>query len=285
MRSSRADRVQPDSAGSRERERQWSIRKVWPQRAWQGRESSHRAGFSNRYTAKKVDMVKPDETALQRDIFLGGEGDAYESRNSNAQGKARVIDEISGRLSPGDVVLEIGCGAGQNLVALEERTPGIVCLGIDPSRRAIERGLHRSPHHDLRVGTADSLPFDRLADVVIFGFCLYLCDRSLLHRTIAEADRLLRCRNGDSGGILIIHDFDPSQPHRRQYRHHDGVGTYKMDYSLLFLADPAYRLMRKTPLDHARSVEGWAESDHDRVALWTLVKDVEAGYPNLSRVP
>ncbi len=223
-------------------------------------------------------MVKPD-APLQRDIFLGGEGDAYELRNSESNVNSLVIEEISGRLSPGDVVLEIGCGTGQNLVALEQRTPGIICLGIDPSRKAIERGRRRSPHHDLQVGTADSLPFDRQANVVIFGFCPYLCDRSLLHRTIAEADRLLRCRNGDSGGILIIHDFDPSQPHRRQYRHHDGVVTYKMDYSRLFLADPTYRLIGKTPLDHARSTGGWAESDHDRVALWTLVKDIEAGFP------
>ena len=178
-------------------------------------------------------------------------------------------------------MLEIGCGTGQNLVALEQRTPGIVCLGIDPSKRAIETGLQRSPHHDLQVGTADSLPFHQEADVVIFGFCLYLCDRSLLHRTVAEADRLLRSRDRRSvgGGLLIIHDFDPAHAHRRQYRHKEGVWTYKMDYSRLFLADPAYRLLAKTSLDHAESSKAWAKSDHDRVALWTLVKDAESAYP------
>jgi len=231
-------------------------------------------------TTRKVNMIESHDSPLQRDIFLGGEGDAYESRNSEAEGHPVLLDEVSSHLGPGDVVLEVGCGAGQNLVALEQRTSGIICLGVDPSSEAIKRGRLRSPHHDLRVGTADSLPFDRKVDVLIFGFCLYLCDRCLLHRAIAEADRSLRGREDGGKGVLVIVDFDPSSPSRRRYEHREGVMTYKMDYSGLFLADPGYRLLSKTPYDHSNAQLGWADSDEDRVAIWTIVKDVSAAYPD-----
>jgi len=223
-------------------------------------------------------MTGPDSKPLQRDLFLSGEGDAYERRNVSTAGFAPLVDGLSRLLSEGDSVLEIGCGSGQNLVELERRVPGIVCHGVDPSREAISRGIKRSPHHDLRVGTSDRLPFDHEFDVIVFGFCLYLIDRPLLHQTIAEADRLLRGRESNGKGLLIIVDFDAAIPHWRSYRHNASVQTYKMDYSVLFLADPSYRMISKTAFDHGRFEEGWAEAAENRVAVWTLVKDCTAGY-------
>lgn len=131
----------------------------------------------------------------------------------------------------------------------------------------------------MRVGTADLIPFDGEFDAIIFGFCLYLVDRPLLHRAVAEADRLLRGVDHGGRGILVIVDFDPPVPRRKPYRHADSVWTYKTDHSQLFAADPAYRLVSKVSFDHGRSEVGWAESPDDRVALWTLVKDVRLGYP------
>lgn len=223
-------------------------------------------------------MTGQEPRPLQRDVFLAGEGDAYERRNVSAPGFAPLVDELAGLLSAGDVVLEVGCGAGQNLVELERRVPGIVCHGVDPSKDAIDRGIQRSPHHDLRVGTSDLLPFDHQFDAIVFGFCLYLVDRPLLHKTVAEADRLLRGRESNGKGFLVIVDFDATIPHRRPYRHSALVQTYKMDYSQLFLADPAYRLVSKTAFDHGRFEVGWAETTEDRVAIWTLAKDGEVGY-------
>lgn len=215
----------------------------------------------------------------QREVFLGGEGDAYDQRNAEAPANLAMLQLLVPYLRPGARLLEIGCGAGRNLVALERLVPGISCFGIDPSVQAIARGCERSPHHRLEVGTADSLPFAGLFDVVFFGFCLYLCDRSLLHTAVAQADAVLNGGEGGQRGFLAILDFDPDQPHRRAYRHDDRLSSFKTDYSALFLADPAYRLVSKFAFDHARDDLGWALDPNDRVALWILEKNVVDAYP------
>lgn len=215
----------------------------------------------------------------QRDAFLGGEGDAYEDRNAQAGANLSVLNHLGSYLRPGGGVLEIGCGAGQNLAALERLSPGISCFGIDPSSKAIERGRASSPHHRLEVGTADDIPFEGPFDLVFFGFCLYLCDRALLHTAIASADEVLLGGDGEEPGILAILDFDPEHPHRRPYIHEPGLMSYKMDYSALFLSDPAYRLVAKYPFDHSRQEPGWASEQNDRVALWILEKQAVTAYP------
>lgn len=217
----------------------------------------------------------------QRDVFLEGEGDAYEDRNARADANPEVLRPLVPYLRPGESVLEIGCGSGHNLVALQRLAPGISCFGIDPSKKAIERGRICSPHHRLEVGTADSIPFEGEFSLVIFGFCLYLCDRSLLHASVAEADRVLQ--GGDSGekGILAILDFDPSHPHRRTYRHDPRLSSFKMDYSALFLANPAYQLATKLSFSHSRGTQGRPSDPNDQVALWILEKDMSVAFPSL----
>lgn len=73
--------------------------------------------------------------------------------------------------------------------------------GVDPSLDAINQC--KLNNIDAIVGTADSLAYkDNSFDIVIFGFCLYLCDRDDLFRISMEADRVL-----NKEGWLIIQDF------------------------------------------------------------------------------
>ena len=88
-------------------------------------------------------------------------------------------------------------------------------------------------------GTADRLPYrDGLFDVVVFGFCLYLCDREDLFRIASEADRVL-----NDQGWLIIHDFYSPVPTRRDYHHKTGIYSYKMDYKTLFEWHPSIHVL------------------------------------------
>ena len=215
---------------------------------------------------------------FQRDTFSEIEGDKYFERNRKglgemSPGKRLVIERIAHHLESTKTtrVLEIGCASGGNLAALNSLRP-IDGFGIEPSRDAVRVGNESFPHFNLQVGTADALPFDDGSmELVWFAFCLYLVDRPLLHRAVAEADRVLK-----DGGIIAIHDFDPDVPCVRSYSHHRGVSSYKMNYSNLFLCDPAYTLVEKLSFTHA-NVE-WTSDAQQRLAFWLCRKNVALAY-------
>ena len=208
----------------------------------------------------------------QKEIFLSSEGDAWFARNKAnlAIKQARldddpVLQEMSNFLpaEKGVRILEIGCGDGGRLVWLSRKW-GADCVGLDPSTEAIVAA--RAKGVDAVRGTADALQFeDRSFDIVIFGFCLYLCDREDLFRIAAEADRVLR-----SPGWLVIHDFFSPSPSARPYRHRPGVWSYKMDYRCLFAWHPDYVCLTHKVRHHDDT--GYTDSADDWVAVSVLRK-------------
>lgn len=178
----------------------------------------------------------------QRRIFLDTEGDQYFQRNSRELDRqhAQALEDPSKdpvlrtllALRPASI-LEIGVANGWRLDAAR-RLWNPRCIGIDPSRAAIEDGRRKYPGIDLEVGTADKLPDVRVG-AVVYGCCLYLCDSADLFRIASEADRVLEDR-----GYLVVFDFYPLAPHRNPYRHHEGMFSHKMDYSSLWRWHPSY---------------------------------------------
>lgn len=183
----------------------------------------------------------------QRAAFSEGEGDAWFERN-----RSKLVvgpDEMELAIEALQIrpqrILEIGCSNGYRLEKLRARF-NAKCFGIDPSQQAIADGRASFPCLSLNAGTADSLKFDERAfDLVIFGFCLYLCDPSDYFQIAAEADRVL-----SDPGWLIIYDFFASAPRRRQYSHREGLYAHKMEFSQLFTCNPAYRLLARHYREH-----------------------------------
>ena len=211
----------------------------------------------------------------QRDRFRAGEGDAWYRRNATAAPSV-ALELIAAHLGQATRILEVGCADGRNLAALATRHAASY-VGLDPSEAAIAEGRLRWPAIELHVGTAEALPFDDAHfDVVILGFFLYLCDRQLLPRIVAEADRVLV-----DGGALAIVDFDPPSPRRRDYHHAEGISSYKMDYARLFLAYPSYVLVEKAPFHHGGA--GWAPDEDERLAVNVLRKTLGGGYADGGR--
>lgn len=200
----------------------------------------------------------------QGKVFLDSEGDAWFNRNFHKMERDDdpIVEMIRGLPIHGDI-LEYGCSNGWRLNKINQITHR-PCYGLDPSIVAIENGRLRFPSKTLvlDVGAAGGKN-DHYAGcaVVIYGFCLYLCERKDLAEIVARGDHALY-----NGGHLIIQDFDPEYPHCVPYKHFEGAYSYKMDYSKLWLANPAYTLVEKRVLP-------------DGVAIWLLKKDLVAGWP------
>lgn len=200
---------------------------------------------------------------VQSKAFLEGEGEAWLKRN---KGKLPVEDdpvlfalEMYPEINP-KKVLEIGCADGWRLKKLQSIYKCEI-TGVEPG------AVHGGGEWIYR-GTADDLPFSQQSraafDLVIYGFCLYLCDREDLFRIAAEGDRVLKDR-----GYLVVYDFHAPRPFAREYVHRKPLKSYKMDYSKLWLANPAYSLVTRQ----------YFGSDDDQTSVVILQKDIGAAWP------
>lgn len=182
-------------------------------------------------------------TLVQKGTFLEIEADQWFQRNRSQLSPDRgdlVTDALVGIGAKPTRVLEIGCANGWRLDRLRRRF-SCTCSGVEPSSQAIQEGRSSFPDLDLRVGTADELPFEAGSfDLVVYGFCLYLVDPSLHLRCVAEGDRVLR-----DGGLLLVFDFVVPFPYHNPYAHHPGLSSYKLEFSRYFLAHPAYNLVHR----------------------------------------
>jgi ubiquinone/menaquinone biosynthesis C-methylase UbiE len=213
----------------------------------------------------------------QRARFLASEGDAYFARNRGKSSPARIEqDPVLRALEKLDLrparVLEVGAGDGWRLAALRESASPPRCVGVDPSGDALAEGARRAPRVEFARATAERLPFrERCFDLVILSFCLYLVDRDDLFSVAAEVDRVLA-----SSGHVAVYDFYPEQPHRRRYSHAPDTFSYKMNYSAMFLWNPAYRCVLEEIFAYPGS--GPARAD-DRVAISVLQRDAASAWP------
>jgi len=191
----------------------------------------------------------------QADIFLEGEGDEWYERNRRAELNPDVVNAILNIGVRPDSMLEIGCGNGRYLGELHRRFGSETrALGIDPSRKAIQEGRKNYPGIKFRVDDAVSAlnlecGCDQHHDLIIFGFCLYLLDRADLFYVVAVSDAILT-----AGGYIAIHDFDTLRPQKVPYKHKEGVFSYKMDHSQLWMANPAYTWVSRTRTGNGQSL-------------------------------
>ncbi len=216
----------------------------------------------------------------QEKAFLQGEGNAYHRRNQTNSISRKLwlslLSDVWERLplrgEGGERFLEIGCGSGENLEFLRQKY-GVECHGIEPSQEAVKAGTAQFPDVNLSVGVASKLPYENeVFDCLLFGFCLYLCDRNALFSIAAEADRVLR-----PGGILLIVDFAPPFPYRNTYKHRAGLYSYKMRYSDMFTWNPAYTVAEIRQFSHCGDV--FHPDPNERVELVALYKsDTEVCY-------
>jgi ubiquinone/menaquinone biosynthesis C-methylase UbiE len=195
----------------------------------------------------------------QSEVFLDGEAEEWFARNQAKlpQKDDPVMAAIEAAKIEPERLLEVGCSNGWRVKAMEKKWK-CTAYGVDP--------FFKNKLWNCRRGTADDLSQfgPETFDLVIYGWCLYLCDRDDLFKIVTEGDRVLK-----DGGHLVVYDFHTSKPHKRKYKHHEGLFSYKMDHASLWTANPIYKL-------RSRQLFG---SGDDQTSITILQKDMDKGWP------
>ena len=107
----------------------------------------------------------------------------------------------------------------------------IACFGLDPSIIAVNQSKKKGIA--AQIGTADSLPFkNNFFDVVIFGFCLYVCDSSDYKKIKNECLRVLK-----NNSFIILEDFYSKKKITKKLRHNKKIIVTKMEFTKIFIDD------------------------------------------------
>jgi ubiquinone/menaquinone biosynthesis C-methylase UbiE len=222
------------------------------------------------------------ESNCQKKAFLEYEADQWFERNRRRLSEYTAANDhvislmLKYQLTP-EKVLEIGSSAGYRLNSIFEKFPCCEVYGIEPSKCAIDYGKKKYPNVNLEQGTVDQMSIfsDNSFNVIIIGFVLYVIDRELLIRTIAEVDRVLK-----NNGHLIIIDFSSDFPIKRNYQHISSFEAYsfKQNYENSFLSTCLYNLVDKSSFHHESTLHDAISDIQDLYSITLLRKDLTGNY-------
>ena len=210
----------------------------------------------------------------QKKIFLKSEANRFYKRNIERLGKINykkheIAIELQKylKLKKNKInLLEIGCCDAGLINFISQKYNKIKCYGIDPSSLAIKS--QKNINLKLKIGTADKLLFEKdLFDIVIYNFCLYLCDDDDLIKIVSEADRVLK-----KNGTIFILDFYHKDTKYIKYIHQKGIYSRKMDYSKLFTWHPNYQLKKIRKFKHENKNMHYKDSNLNTTSLYVIKK-------------
>lgn len=172
-------------------------------------------------------------------------GDAY-LRYSFTKGTEQEVDFLVDVLSltPGDRVLDVGCGPGRHAHALARR--GIHVVGVDVSERFVELARRDAPpdsHAVFEVCDARSLPYDREFDAVIS-----LCQGAF--------------------GLVGEQDPDVLEGMARATRSHVALTAFSAYFALRYLEEDD-RFDAEGGVNHERTVVKNEAGEDAEFDLWT----------------
>jgi SAM-dependent methyltransferase len=142
---------------------------------------------------------------------------------ANAAAYQRFMGRYSDRLShefaraagvgPGQHVIDVGCGSGALAAVLAEIVGAENVAGVDPSEPFVAEARTRVPGADLRVGPAESLPFeDATFDAALSQLVFHFVQDPA--RSVAEMRRVTRpggrvaaCVWDMTGGMTMLRSY------------------------------------------------------------------------------
>ena len=106
-------------------------------------------------------------------------------------------------LEPGQLVLDIGCGAGAFLQLVAER--GARAFGLDASEALLDLARSRALDADLRVGDMEALPYDDDTFDLVTGFNAFFFANDIV-AALREAGRVAK-----PGAAVVIQVWGPHE--------------------------------------------------------------------------
>jgi SAM-dependent methyltransferase len=142
---------------------------------------------------------------------------------ANASAYQRFMGRYSDKLShefaraagvgPGQHVIDVGCGSGALTVVLAEIVGAENVAGVDPSEPFVAEARTRVPGADLRVGPAESLPFeDATFDAALSQLVFHFVQdpgKSVaeMRRVTRPGGRVAACVWDMTGGMTMLRSY------------------------------------------------------------------------------
>ena len=142
------------------------------------------------------------------------------------------------KVTPGESMLDVGCGTGTLAIAAKRRVGAGSVRGIDASAEMIARAREKASRANVdvafEVASAEALPFsDRQFDVVASTVVLHHLRRAAREACVREIRRVLK-----TGGRLLVVDFGvKGAGHRGPLAHFHKHGRVKLDDLVSLVAD------------------------------------------------
>lgn len=210
----------------------------------------------------------------QKKIFLKSEANKFFKRNIERLNKTnyknhKIVIELQKYLKSKKNkinLLEIGCCDAGLINFISQKYNKIECYGVDPSSLALK--LQKNSDLKLKIGTADKLLFKKnFFDIVIYNFCLYLCDNDDLIKIVSEADRVLK-----KNGMIFILDFYHKNIKYIKYIHRKNIYSRKMNYSKLFTWHPNYQLKKLKKFQLENNNTNFKDQKLNTIGLYVIKK-------------
>ena len=209
----------------------------------------------------------------QRKIFINSEADNFYKRNIQRfknidYEKHKIILKIKQIIKTRKKInlLEIGCSDAGLIDFIDKNFKNIKCFGIDPSSKALDS--QKNKNLTLKKATAEKLPFKKnLFDIIIYNFCLYLCDTEDLIKIVSEADRVIKDR-----GFVIIYDFYFKGIKYVKYIHRKNIFSRKMNYGKLFTWHPKYNIVKFYKFKHQKQNIEFKNNKLNTTAIYLIEK-------------
>ena len=210
----------------------------------------------------------------QKNIFLKSEANNFFLRNKIRLGNVdyktdKLTAEVEKIINPKIKIniLEIGCCDAGMINYLDINYKNVKCYGVDPSDLSLKS--RKNNRLVLKRATADNLPFRKNQfDILIFNFCLYLCDTKYLINIIKEADRVLK-----KNSYLLIYDFYYNGIKYIKYKHKKNIYSRKMDFSKIFTWHPNYNLKKIKKFMHMGNNINFKNKKLNQTAVYILKKN------------